>query len=238
MADLKLKALVNTVLKRLTIDSSGLPDSEKLSLSAGTEIGINWFRSAANNHWEVELKSPKIGFFNWFAFKDHVELLGIPSEPSMSTQRQAFLDMIAFAEGTDKNVGDGSRTGYDIIFTFDRFTDFSDHPRRIRCSGSLCSDAAGRYQFLSTTWDFCQQSLNLPDFSPASQERAAVFLIKNRGSLDDVEEGDIDKACFDPSTGNGVSFEWASLPPGQFGQPVITLSEAENTFVKAGGVLK
>lgn len=238
MANISIKARIDTVIKRLPVDSISLPITQKFSLKSENEIGINWIRSSSNNHWEFELKSPKGGFFNWFAFKDHVDVIGVPPEPNLSTQRQAFLDMIAFAEGTDQSPGNNARTGYDIIFTFDRFTDFSDHPRRLRCSGSLCSDAAGRYQFLSTTWDFCQQLLNLPDFSPASQERAAIFLIKNRGSLDEVDAGDIEGALEDPATGNGVSFEWASLPPGQYGQPIKTLAQVKNAFVQAGGQLQ
>lgn len=237
MSKISVRAKVPTVIKRLPVNSTELPNSQKFSLSLSNNIGVNWIRNASNNHWEFELKSPKLGFFNWFAFKDHVTVLGIPTESNLSDQRQAFLDMVAFTEGTDQNLN-SARTGYDIIFTFDRFTNFSDHPRRIRCSSGLCSDAAGRYQFLSTTWDFCQLSLNLPDFSPSSQERAALFLIKNRGSLDEVDAGNIEKALYDPATDNGVSFEWASLPPGQYGQPIKTLQQVKNAFIQAGGTLQ
>lgn len=93
----------------------------------------------------------------------------------------AFLDMIASAEGTDRAIGDDSRTGYEIIFTFARFTDFTDHPRRIRCAGSLCSDAAGRYQYLSTTWDSVAEALNVSNFSPPNQDIGAAELLRRRG---------------------------------------------------------
>ncbi len=39
------------------------------------------------------------------------------------------------------------------MFTGTKFTGFEDHPRKLNTSGALTSDAAGAYQFLSTTWD-------------------------------------------------------------------------------------
>ena len=175
--------------------------------------------------------------------KPHVEInppIAPPSSGSgalgISSQVLAMLDTIAYAEGTDRSIGDGLKVGYDIIFTFDRSTDFLDHPRRIRCSGSLCSDAAGRYQYLSTTWDGVATNLRLPDFSPISQDRGAVQLIRWRGALNLVEAGRIRSAL------DSLSFEWASLPDstgrGRYpGQPIFSVAEVESLFVQAGGVL-
>lgn len=71
---------------------------------------------------------------------------------------QAFLDTIASAEGT------ASPDGYRIQYTGTKFASFQDHPREIKCGRrygkKLCSDAAGRYQFLSTTWVGCYQLVN------------------------------------------------------------------------------
>lgn len=230
-----ISALVPTVIKRFTIDSTELDPREKFELAKGEKIGVNWIRSAArDDHWEFELKSPKGGFFNWYAFKPHVQVNPPPTQVpggSASTQVMAMLDTIARTEGTDQSTGDGQRTGYDIIFTFDRFTDFSDHPRRIRCSGSLCSDAAGRYQFLSTTWD----GLGLPNFQPAQQDLGAIELIRRKRALNLVEAGRITEAL------QSLSFEWASLPfrgcEGRYGQPSFCIDDVRRFFTQAGGVL-
>jgi muramidase (phage lysozyme) len=230
-----ITALVTTEIKRYTIDSTELAPSEKFDLAKGEKIGVNWIRSAArDDHWEFELKSPKGGFFNWYAFKPHVQVNPPPSPVpggSASSQVMAMLDVIARTEGTDQSIADGLRTGYDIIFTFDRFTNFSDHPRRLRCSGGLCSDAAGRYQFLSTTWD----GLGLPDFQPAQQDRGAIELIRRRGALRLVEAGRITDAL------QSLSFEWASLPfsgnQGRYGQPSFPIDQVRRFFTQAGGVL-
>jgi muramidase (phage lysozyme) len=239
---LSLAATEDTVIKRYAIDSSGIDDpKDKFDLPKDEKIAIGWYRSALNNHWEFELQSPKGGFFNWFAFKDHVQINDStrklsPSTSSLSSQVMAFLDMIAWAEGTDRAIGDSRRTGYDIIFTFDRFSRFTDHPRRIRCAGSLCSDAAGRYQFLSTTWDSVAEALHLPNFLANSQDIGAAELLRRRGVLNDVEAGRVRAAC------RQVSWEWASIPyndagDGRYGQPTITFDKAESLFVAAGGIV-
>lgn len=93
MAELTLKILHDTVIKRFAIQSLDIHDaSHKFSLQAGDEIGINWVRPAANNHWEFELKSRHGAFFNWFAYKPDVEVHGLSNEGdiNMAPQRKAF----------------------------------------------------------------------------------------------------------------------------------------------------
>ncbi len=52
MTTQKLKALVNTVIKQSTLDSSQITDlTQKISLTAGDELEINNYKSADNNHW-------------------------------------------------------------------------------------------------------------------------------------------------------------------------------------------
>lgn len=119
----------------------------------------------------------------------------------------AFLDTIAYAEGTE---GDA---GYKTIFTHAKFSGFDDHPRQIKCSGDLCSDASGRYQFLSTTWDSQARALNLPDFSPRSQDLAAIQLLKSNGAYDLILKGDIEGAI------RSAAPIWASFPGAGYNQP-------------------
>jgi muramidase (phage lysozyme) len=57
------------------------------------------------------------------------------------------------------------------------FTSYVDHPRKLISLPKLGikSSAAGRYQFLLSTWDDLHTRLGtrvLPDFSPESQDRA------------------------------------------------------------------
>jgi hypothetical protein len=74
MADKTLKALVNTVIKALPQDSSTLTDSQKFPLAKGDTLAIKQYRSAPNNHWEIQLETPRDGMTTWFAFISHVEI--------------------------------------------------------------------------------------------------------------------------------------------------------------------
>ncbi len=111
---------------------------------------------------------------------------------------KAMLNTIAYAEGADYNTRVGGGT----------FGDLSKKPGKktyIKSIGDY-STAEGRYQFLNSTWDSVAKDLGLSDFSPQSQDLAAVELIKRRGALDDVLKGDLKSAT------TKLSKEWASLP--------------------------
>ena len=111
--------------------------------------------------------------------------------------------VIRYAEGTS-----GDR-GYNTQFTGRQFEDLSRHPRQINSSNGLSSDAAGAYQFLSTTWDRAKNALNLPDFSASSQEKAGRYLTEQRGVNPDTvfQTKEEFKAAMDK-----LAPEWASLP--------------------------
>lgn len=142
----------------------------------------------------------------------------------------ATLATIRVAEGTP------DADGYRRIYGGALFDDFSDHPRKMqtftfRNGKTVTSDAAGAYQFLSTTWDEAARALGLPDFSPESQDIAAIWLIRRRGALNDILAGRLESAL------NKLSYEWASLPPGRYGQPVKTADEVAQLFIENGGSL-
>lgn len=69
----KLRALVNTVIKQSTVDSSQITNpKQKFFLAAGNEIEIDSYKSADDNHWELKLTSPINEVAKWFAYKPHV----------------------------------------------------------------------------------------------------------------------------------------------------------------------
>ena len=73
-----------------------------------------------------------------------------------------------------------------------------DHPRELKCANSngkeLCSDAAGRYQFLSTSWDRFAPVVKAKNFGPTYQDRVAIELIRDKNALKDIEEGRVEEA--------------------------------------------
>jgi len=75
--------------------------------------------------------------------------------------------------------------GYQTMFTGRKFTDMSKHPEKINygiVNGKRTgSDAAGAYQYLSTTWKPYADQLKITDFSPTSQDRVALKHIRALG---------------------------------------------------------
>lgn len=142
-----------------------------------------------------------------------------------STNLRAFLDVIRAGEGTS------DPDGYRRHFGGRLFNGYADHPRVSIAAGGYTSTAAGAYQFLSRTWDECAKALQLPDFTPRSQDLAAVFLIRRRGALADAMAGRLDAAIAK------CAREWASLPGSPYGQPTRTLEQAHATYAQAGGAL-
>lgn len=138
---------------------------------------------------------------------------------------RAFLDMIAFAEGTAR-LGEN---GYNVLFGGSTFDSYADHPRVRVPFRSTYSTAAGRYQILSRTWDGLRSKLGLPDFSPASQDAAAVELIRERGALNDAKAGRVAQAV------GKVAKVWASLPGAGYDQPERQLASLLRAYASAGG---
>jgi len=134
---------------------------------------------------------------------------------------RAFLDMTSAAEGAD----------YDTLVNRGSFnhaiTDLSQHPN-INVHGST---AAGRYQFLYSTWAGLQSQLGLPDFSPGSQDIAAVELMRECGALNKVLNDDLQGAIY---AANRI---WASFPGSPYGQGTRTMNFMLDAYNSAAGVV-
>ena len=147
----------------------------------------------------------------------------------------AWIATIGQAEGADYS------TCYGYSMTI---TDFSDHPANlgwpgVKLSDTMCqnagfgpgcvSTAAGKPQITKGTWNRLKAKLNLPDFSPASQDAAALQLTAERGALEAVKSGDVVTAA------NRCRNEWASLPGNYAGQGQRTVDQLAQWFAAAGG---
>jgi len=144
----------------------------------------------------------------------------------MNPNRKAFLDMIAFSEGT-AHLGDN---GYNVLVGGKLFDGYADHPRRVvRLNEKLSSSAAGRYQLLARYFDFYKKLLKLPDFSPESQDAIAIQQIKECRALNDIDAGLFDIAI------RKCSRIWASFPGAGYGQHENKLENLRAAYEKAGG---
>jgi muramidase (phage lysozyme) len=151
---------------------------------------------------------------------------------TINPQRKAFLDMLAWSEGTDKPGQPTKNHGYDVIVGGELFSDFSDHPRKlVTLNPKLKSTAAGRYQLLSRWWDAYRKQRGLKDFSPASQDAVALQQIKERRALELIDAGDIRQAI------DRCSNIWASLPGAGYGQFEHKADNLIAKFKEAGGTV-
>lgn len=154
---------------------------------------------------------------------------------SAPANERAFLDMIAAAEGTSGPDGYRAMFGYPAP---DRIApNLQDHPRRYFSftnsrGETLRTSAAGRYQFLVKTWDTLKNRLSLPDFGPASQDAAALELIRERGALGDVRAGRIADAI------TKIAPVWASMPGAGYAQPERKLSFLFSSYANSGGTFE
>lgn len=114
---------------------------------------------------------------------------------------QAFLALIRYGESA--NTGDA----YTMLYGGGHFDGFDQHPKQFfTLKDGRRTSAAGAYQITWTTWQWVSVAGSLPDFSPHSQDLAALLLIKRRGALADVVAGNFDRAIAKCAN------EWTSLP--------------------------
>ena len=146
-----------------------------------------------------------------------------------------YMYMVGAAEGTVDNIY--GLDPYQVIYTYDTFNDFSDHPRRAhpildehgRPTGKV-SDASGWPQFISTTWDETVRDNPVwydgPAFGPANQDLGFLYLHRDTGAHAALMEG----VRVDPLTQRlTVTYDalmqavtldsllWASLPGADIG---------------------
>lgn len=120
-----------------------------------------------------------------------------------------MLDLIAASEG--------SKYGYNTLFGNQQFSNLSAHPNVRKAfkqtdGTTNYTTAAGRYQFLNSTWNNLAKQYGFRDFSPKAQDLGAIALIAGRGALNDVMSGNYKAAI------QKLGKEWASLPSSQYAQ--------------------
>lgn len=120
-----------------------------------------------------------------------------------------MLDLIAHTEGV--------KHGYNTLFGNQRIDSLGAHPNVRKAfkqtdGTTNYTTAAGRYQFLTGTWQNVAKQYGFRDFSPKSQDLGAIALIAGRGALKDVLSGNYQSAI------KKLGPEWASLPTSTYKQ--------------------
>jgi muramidase (phage lysozyme) len=167
------------------------------------------------------------------------------NDQTASLNQRAFLEMLKFSEGVPLGLD-----GYRTLFGGTLFDNgFIDHPRIAKqftdgAGRRLWTSAAGAYQFMAVspiptggatrvnTWDTLQRRLQLPDFGPDSQDRAALDLVRERGALADVQAGRLALAI------QKCAPVWASLPGAGYAQKERKINTLFAAYAENGGNLE
>lgn len=133
-----------------------------------------------------------------------------------------MLDLISYTEHTQNN-------GYYTAFGGGRLSSLADHPRYSKpfrqTDGKInYTSAAGKYQFLKSTWDGLARQYGFRDFSPQNQDLGAVALLIQRGAMPYLLQGNFAKAIAKSGA------EWASLPTSPHPQPTKSWKQV-NAFL-------
>jgi muramidase (phage lysozyme) len=148
----------------------------------------------------------------------------------ITSYQKALHDSLAFAEGTRGYSSDG----YNVMFSFRLMNSCRSHPNQCIRFGGTCSTAAGRYQFLTTTWRSVASARNLQSFEPENQERGAAYLISTTRRVTVPQTRPMTAAEFSNAMSK-LSYEWASLPPGRYGQPSKTQTQMRSMYCSLAG---
>lgn len=147
-----------------------------------------------------------------------------------SANLTAFLDTIAFAEGTFGRGDDG----YNVLFGGKLFSDYSKHPNILTPftdkSGKVNkSSAAGRYQLLHRYWVAYCKMLHRVDFGKETQDLIAIRQIYECNALGEVEAGNFAFAC------EKLKRIWASFPGAGYNQRELKYTVLRDFYLKRGG---
>lgn len=186
---------------KVSIDSS---TTEPAPLYANTGLGwadTRWLRKASYSSYPVAecLRSYPVRY----------------SQAFVEANSNAMLSLISTTEGTG--------SCYNFMVGFKKFYTYAKHPNIEQPFGEKTSTAAGRYQFLFSTWQEMVNAKGYIDFSPVNQDGATLHYMGVRGFTTPGKT--LNRADFERAM-DRLSYAWASLPPGRHGQPAYTMDEA------------
>lgn len=180
--------------------------------------------------------SPVVDVFPWEFDPTAPDLSWLPpaTGDTMIQRQRALLYAIQRSEHFQGDVDSGM--AYQTFYGGSRFTNMTDHPvatgekRGIKLPDAWCraagygpgcvSTAAGAYQLTLPTWQRERsQAPYLHDFSPQSQDAAALRLIAEKGADKLLAAGDVPGAIY------RLSSIWASLPRSTSLQPQKSIDQ-------------
>ncbi len=141
------------------------------------------------------------------------------SQAYVERNTNAILSLIGNSEGTG--------SCYNFMVGHKTFSSFAEHPNIAQPFGTQKSTAAGRYQFLYSTWQELVEANDFSTFAPMNQDVAAIYYMETKGFVTPTKT--LSRPEFVQAM-NSLSYAWASLPPGRYGQPSKSMDEAWSIY--------
>jgi hypothetical protein len=213
-----------------TVDKSALPPAIKESMK------LEGRGTIASLQFGTEIEMGAKGYGTATGFQQGQSKIAMANAAPWQV---GLLTAVGAGEGGDS---------YNVINGGEKFEGYADHPRRVGAGGT--STAAGKYQFIASTWDIAKASYQrrygvaVPDFSPEWQDRVALHWIEDtydryKGSRPSFREviasGDknaiagIRQVVGEPRGGDPKAVEWQGLGVGFYAK---TSELADARFVE------
>ncbi len=166
------------------------------------------------------------------------------NECTCEARVRAFLRLLKWTEGTEKEGDDAYRT----LFSFKKFDDYSKYPMETLSASGYDSSAAGAYQINIACYKTLQgyykndadewiqnkkkdyiTKYKLNGFTPLEQDKLALLILihKRKGLINDIINKEFSKGLR-----QHASYEWASMPPKRYNQPVKSFEEVAKRYKK------
>ena len=148
----------------------------------------------------------------------------------INNQCKAFLDMLAWSEGTDNGRQKTRNHGYDVIY-MESYLRLLRSPRKlVTLNPKLKSTGADATSFFPAG---CLPQAAWPErLLSEKSDAVALQQIKERGALPMIDRGDIRQAI------DRCSNIWASLPGAGYGQFEHKVGSLIAKFKEAGGTVR
>lgn len=188
-----------------------------IPLFLGVLAGWETYELRRAGPWRYTFRGKIMELGKSFGERSRANTRNVPRDLVGERNVKAFMAVIREKEsGGDYGI---------IVGAQRRVTNYKDHPR-IRVGNS---SAAGAYQFQPATWDQVKADMGLKDFTPASQDMAALGYLAYLGALPAVIDGRFAEAVKKCATSEG----WTSLPGAKEQQ--WTMGAAAAFFQAKGG---
>lgn len=224
---------VSAESKKFGVDSDGLMEVEKLKSPAVVDKKNSKDNSKDSNVCKCEARVR--AYMRMLRVGEGTGELVKSSKYNKETKKNEVVYVNSdFESGYTKLFGGGNFT------TSPHNKDMKTHPQikifwyKKKNGENVYSSATGAYQVMGYTWNDKnminkRKNYNIIDFSPESQDKFCIILFKYKraGMLDLIIKGEIKAA-----TEQYGSYEWASLPPGRYGQPMETMEKALELYNK------